>query len=103
LPAFLQVLKADGECLFRNACELHRRSRLASTFSCRRPFSPFFQSWKQKKIARREIRGVRGMWKHSNVMFEFDVNSLFKSDVHSSNSKNRHWQRTRGFPPRPAA
>jgi hypothetical protein len=27
LPAFMQVLKADGECLFRNACELHRRSR----------------------------------------------------------------------------
>jgi hypothetical protein len=34
---------------------------------------------------------------------EFDVNSLFKSEVHSSNSKNHHWQRTRGFPPRPAA
>jgi hypothetical protein len=30
LPAFLQVLKAAGECLFRNACELHRRSRLNS-------------------------------------------------------------------------
>jgi hypothetical protein len=28
LPAFLQVLKAAGECLFRNTCELHRRSRL---------------------------------------------------------------------------
>jgi hypothetical protein len=26
LPAFLQVLKAAGECLFQNACELHRRS-----------------------------------------------------------------------------
>jgi hypothetical protein len=49
LPAFLQVLKAPGECLFRNACELHRRSRLTSIFSCRRPFSLFFQSWKQKK------------------------------------------------------
>jgi hypothetical protein len=43
------------------------------------------------------------MWKHSNVVFEFDVNSLFKSDVPSYNSKNRHWQGTRGFPPRPAA
>jgi hypothetical protein len=43
------------------------------------------------------------MWKHSNVVFEFDVNSLFKSDVLSSNSKNRHWQVTRGFPPLPAA
>jgi hypothetical protein len=42
LPAFLQVLKAAGECLFQNACELHRRSRLASIFSCRRPFSIFF-------------------------------------------------------------
>jgi hypothetical protein len=30
LPAFLQVLKAAGECLFRNTCELHRRSRLSS-------------------------------------------------------------------------
>jgi hypothetical protein len=30
LPAFLQVLKAAGECLFRNACELHRRNRLNS-------------------------------------------------------------------------
>jgi len=30
LPAFLQVLKAAGECLFRNACDLHRRSRLNS-------------------------------------------------------------------------
>jgi hypothetical protein len=28
LPAFLQVLNAAGECLFRNACELHRRCRL---------------------------------------------------------------------------
>jgi hypothetical protein len=52
LPAFLEVLKATGEHLFRNACELHRRSRLASIFSCRRPFSLFFQSWKQEKIAR---------------------------------------------------
>ena len=30
LPAFLQVLKAAGECLFRNVCELQRRSRLNS-------------------------------------------------------------------------
>jgi hypothetical protein len=30
LPAFLQVLEAAGECLFRNACDLHRRSRLNS-------------------------------------------------------------------------
>jgi hypothetical protein len=30
LPVFLQVVKAAGECLFRNACELHRHSRLNS-------------------------------------------------------------------------
>jgi hypothetical protein len=30
LPAFLQVLKAAGECLFRNACKLHLRSRFNS-------------------------------------------------------------------------
>jgi hypothetical protein len=30
LPAFLQFLEAVGECLFRNGCELHRRSRLNS-------------------------------------------------------------------------
>jgi hypothetical protein len=30
LPAFMQDLKAAGECLFRNACELLRRSRLNS-------------------------------------------------------------------------
>jgi hypothetical protein len=28
--------------------------------------------------------------------------SLFNSDVHSCNNKIRHWQGTRGFPPRPA-
>ena len=26
-----------------------------------------------KKIARREIRGVRGMWKHSNVVFKWEI------------------------------
>jgi hypothetical protein len=30
LPVFLQVLKAAGECLFWNACEFHRCSRLNS-------------------------------------------------------------------------
>jgi hypothetical protein len=30
LPAFLQVLKTASECLFQNACEVHRRSRLNS-------------------------------------------------------------------------
>jgi hypothetical protein len=71
LPAFLQVLKAAGECFFWNACELRHRSRLNSLDILISP--------------------------------SFDVNALFKSDVHSSNSKNRHWQGTRGFPPRPAA
>jgi hypothetical protein len=68
-----------------------------------RPFSLFFNRGKGKKNRTGEMRGVRGMWKHSNVVFEIDVNSLFKSDVHSSNSKNRHWQVTRGIPPHPAA
>jgi hypothetical protein len=61
LPAILQVLKRAGECLFWNACELHRRSHLASIFSYRRPFSLFLVV-ETEKIARREIRGVRGMW-----------------------------------------
>jgi len=30
LPAFLQILKAASEYIFRNVCELHRRSRLNS-------------------------------------------------------------------------
>jgi hypothetical protein len=30
LPAFLQILKAGSERLFRNACEVHCRSRLNS-------------------------------------------------------------------------
>jgi hypothetical protein len=54
LPPFLQVLKAAGECLFRNACELHRRSRLASIFSCRRPFSLFFSRGKRKNRTERD-------------------------------------------------
>jgi hypothetical protein len=29
----------------------------------------FFSVVETEKIARREIRGVRGMWKHSNVVF----------------------------------
>jgi hypothetical protein len=68
LPAILQGLKGAGECLFRNACELHRRSRLNSLDSHVSVLLAFFQSWKQK-IARREIRGVRGLWKHSNFVF----------------------------------
>jgi hypothetical protein len=103
LPAFLQVLKAAGERLFRNACELHRRSRLNSLDSHFAVLLALFSVMETEKITRREIRGVRGMWKHSNVVFSENLETLFKSDVHSSNSKNRHWQGTRGFPPRPAA
>jgi hypothetical protein len=29
----------------------------------------FFSVVETEKIARRQIRGVRGMWKHSNVVF----------------------------------
>ena len=57
LPAFLQVLKAAGEYLLRNACELHRAPAwIASIFSCRR-FLAFFQSWKQKKKSHGERSG----------------------------------------------
>jgi hypothetical protein len=69
LPAFLQVLKAAGEYLFRNACELHRRSRLNSLASHVVVLLAFFSVVETEKISRREIRGVRGMWKHSNFVF----------------------------------
>jgi hypothetical protein len=68
LPAFPQVLKAAGECLFRNACELHRRSRLNSLDSHVAVLLAFLSAVETEKIARREIRGVGGMWKHSNVV-----------------------------------
>jgi hypothetical protein len=101
LPAFLQVLKAAGECLFRNACELHRRSYLNSLDShVAVLLAFFFQSWKQKKIARREMWGCGST---VTLCLVRNLETLFKSDVHSSNSKNCHWEGTRGFPPRPAA
>ena len=51
LPAFLQVLKAAGEYLFQNACELHRRSRLNSLDILRSPpFSLFFSRGNRKKL-----------------------------------------------------
>jgi hypothetical protein len=103
LPAFLQVLKADGECLFRNACELYRRSRLASIFSRRRPFSLFSVMATEKKSHGERSGEYGGYGCLAQLHTEFDDNSLFKSDVHSSNSKNHHWQGTRGFPLRPAA
>jgi hypothetical protein len=104
LSAFLQVLRAAGECVFRNACDLHRRSRLSLVILMSPSFYPFFQSWKQKKKLHGERSGeYGGRGCLAQLHTEFDVNSLFKSDVHSSNSNNRHWQGTRGFPPRPAA
>jgi hypothetical protein len=57
LPAFLQVLKAAGECLFRNSCELHRRSRLNSLdILIVAVLLAFFSVVETEKIARREIR-----------------------------------------------
>jgi hypothetical protein len=40
LPAFLQVLKAAGACFFRNAYELHCRSRLNNLDILMSPSSP---------------------------------------------------------------
>jgi hypothetical protein len=61
LPAFLQVLKAAAECLFRNACELHRRSRLNSLDShVAVLLAFFFQSWKQKKNRTERDQGNTG-------------------------------------------
>jgi hypothetical protein len=54
LPAFLKVLKAAGECLFRSAYELHRHSRLASIFSCRRSFSLFLSHGNRKNRTERD-------------------------------------------------
>jgi hypothetical protein len=61
-PAFLQVLKAAGECLFRNACELQHRSRLSSFDSYVAVLLAFLSVVETEKISRREIRGVQGMW-----------------------------------------
>jgi hypothetical protein len=60
LPAFLQVPKGAGECLFRNACELHRRSRLNSLDSHVAVLLAFFQSWKQKKNRTERDQGSTG-------------------------------------------
>ena len=61
LSASLQILKAAGECLFRNACELHRRSRLNSLgILMSSSFYPFFQSWKQKKKSQGRDQGSTG-------------------------------------------
>jgi hypothetical protein len=55
LPAFLQVLKTAGECLFRNACEPHRRSRLNSLNIVMSPsFWPFFSRGNRKNRTERD-------------------------------------------------
>jgi hypothetical protein len=103
LPAFLQALKAAGESLFRNACELHRRSRLASIFSCRRPFSLFSVVETEKKSHGERSGEYEGCGSTVTLCLVRNLETLFKSDVHSSKSKNRHWRGTQGFLPRPAA
>jgi hypothetical protein len=49
LPAFLQVLKAAGECLFRNACEFHRRSRVNNLDILMSPSFSLFLSFGNRK------------------------------------------------------
>jgi hypothetical protein len=60
LPAFLQVLRAGGECLFRNACELHRRSRLNNLDSHVAVLLALFQSRKQKTNRTERDQGSTG-------------------------------------------
>jgi hypothetical protein len=103
LPAFLQVLKSAGECLFRNACELHRRSRLNSLDSHVAVLVAFFSVVETKKSHGEGSGEYGGCGSTVTLCLVRNLETLFKSDVHSSNSKNRHWQGTRGFPPRPAA
>jgi hypothetical protein len=60
LPAFLQVLKAAGECLFRNACELHRRSRLNSLDSHVAFLLVFFSVVETEKNRTERDQGITG-------------------------------------------
>jgi hypothetical protein len=60
LPAFLQVLKAAGECLFRNACELHRRSRLNSLDSHVTVLLAFFSVVETEKNRTERDQGSTG-------------------------------------------
>jgi hypothetical protein len=59
LPAFLQVLKAAGECLFRNACEFHRRSRLNS-LNFHVVLLAFFSDMETEKNRRERDQGSTG-------------------------------------------
>jgi hypothetical protein len=104
LPAFLQVLKAGGECLFQNACEFHRRSRLNILDSHVAVLLAFFPVVETEKKSHGERSGEYGGCGNTvTLCLVINLATLFKSDVHSSNSNKRHWQGTRGFPPRPAA
>jgi hypothetical protein len=69
LPAFLQVLKAAGESLFRNAYELHRRSRLNSLDSHVAILLAFFSVVETEKNGTERDQGSTGRWKHSSVVF----------------------------------
>jgi hypothetical protein len=60
LPAFLQVLKAAGECPFRNACELHRRSRLNSLDSHVAVLLAFFSVMETEKNCTERDQGSTG-------------------------------------------
>jgi hypothetical protein len=60
LPAFLQFLKAAGECLFRNACELHPRSRLNSLDSHVAVLLAFFSVVKTEKNSTERDQGNTG-------------------------------------------
>jgi hypothetical protein len=59
-PAFLQVLKAAGECLFRNACGLHRRSRLNSLDSHVAVLLAFFSVVETEKNSTERDQGSTG-------------------------------------------
>jgi hypothetical protein len=60
LPAFLQVLKAAGECLFRNACELHHRSHLNSLDSHVAILLTFFSVVEREKNRTERDQGSTG-------------------------------------------
>jgi hypothetical protein len=89
-----------SECLWAPSSqplELPRYSHVAVPLG-------FFQSWKQKKKSHGERSGEYGGCASTvTLSLVRNLETLFISDVHSSNSKIRHWQRTQGFPLRPAA
>jgi hypothetical protein len=59
-PAFLQVLKAAGECLFQNACELHRHSLLNSLNSHVAVLLAFFSVVETEKNRTERDQGSTG-------------------------------------------